>query len=629
MAELREADLNYSDFDDGTVFKELYKIQDPFEQAMAVERMARVAKEMKFTNFKALWKMYIKKQRESVGAVIEAQSGLTDFGDRDDALDTGEWHADDLGIWKYGPGNVPIVACSHPIIPVAKKRSIDSKLLKYSLAYRRGMFGKHNWSYVDIDAADMSSPNEIVKKLSPYGISVTGGDRAKAMVDFLRDVVDRNYDNMPEIKCVSRVGWNEDGFSPYVSDTQFDGAQAFSAAYSAITQVGTMDAWMAEAMDARTKSVTARIVLAASFASPLIEPLGILPFFVHLWSTASGTGKTVGQMLGASVWGNPVPGGPFFPTFRSTSVGLELMAGFLHSLPFFIDELQLAKDHHGQVRFNVYELASGSGKLRGNRSLGLNYTPTWAMVFITSGETPITKETDGEGAINRVFEIECYADKKVIDDGHRTANVLKTNYGHAGKVFIEKLIEGDGDIMDRPNIAWAKEVYEQNYAECLLNDTTEKQAMAAAAILTADRLATEWIFQDGNALTLSDISEFLKTKERVSMMDRAYDILCDWVAINSNKLRGLKDEDKGECYGIVEDRTAYIIRSVFSKVCEENGLNEVGLLSHLRTKRLIDTGKKGFTKIHYLGRNFSTQCVCLLLPSEDVADGTETGELPF
>ena len=642
MSDLNENELTYSDFDDGTVFKRLYAIQDPYEQAMAVERMARMAKDIKFTNFKALWKMYLQKQREVTKPVIEAQNGLTEFGEQDQEMDTGEWHADDLGIWKYGPGGVPVIACSHPIIPVMKKRSIDTKLLKYELAYRRGLNQKKDWSYVDIDAADMSSPNEIVKKLSPYGISVTGGDRAKALVDFLRDVVDKNYDNMPEVKCVSRVGWNEDGFSPYVSDTQFDGAQTFSAAYSAITEVGTMDAWMVEALDARQKSVTARIVLAASFAAPLIEPLGILPFFVHLWSTASGTGKTVGQMLGASVWGNPVPGGPFFPTFRSTSVGLELMAGFLHSLPFFIDELQLAKDTHGNVRFNVYELASGSGKLRGNRSLGLNYTPTWNMVFITSGETPITKETDGEGAINRVFEIECYADKKVVEDGHRTANALKMNYGHAGKLFIEKLMDGEGEIMERPNIVKARSIYEQHYASCITNDTTEKQAMAAAAILTADELATEWIFHDGQALTLADISEFLKTKERVSMMDRGYDILCDWVAINAHKLKGYKEDDRGDVYGVIDEDVAYIIRSVFTKVCADNEINEKGFLSHLKTRKLIETNpnRRGFTVVKDLGDHKKAACVALLLPSESDDSGTgnaqvglkelaETDELPF
>ena len=121
----------------------------------------------------------------------------------------------------------------------------------------------------------------------------------------------------------------------------------------------------------------------------------------------SGTGKTVAQMLGASVWANPTAGGAYFQTFKSTSVGVELMAGFLHSLPLFLDELQLARDRHGRVNFNVYELAAGSGKLRGNKSLGLDYTPKWANCFITSGETPLVGETDGAGAVNRVVDIEC------------------------------------------------------------------------------------------------------------------------------------------------------------------------------------------------------------------------------
>ena len=89
-----------------------------------------------------------------------------------------------------------------------------------------------------------------------------------------------------------------------------------------------------------------------------------------------------------------------------------MMAGFLHSLPLFLDDLQLAKDKHGNVIFNVYDLASGSGKLRSNKALGLNYTPTWANCFITSGETPIVGENDGAGAVNRVIEIECLASER-------------------------------------------------------------------------------------------------------------------------------------------------------------------------------------------------------------------------
>lgn len=575
---------------------------------MAERRMAALASQLKFRNFTKLFRLY-KQMHARKNMPVISTDGISEFDGQPVELNTGEWHADEFGVMRSAPGGGTIVACTHPILPVRRLRSIDTKAIKYTLLFKRNG-SRSNWESLDIDAADMASPTEIVKKLAPYGISVTGGDRAKALVDYLRDVTDQSYDKIEEVRSVSRMGWNEEGFSPYVTGIEFDGAAAFSGVYKAIRQEGDLQKWLAEALEVREYSTPARIVLAASFAAPLVEPLGVLPFFVHLWSASSGTGKTVCLMLGASVWANPVAGGAFFPTFRSTSVGLEMMAGFLHSLPLFIDELQLAKDYKGAVRFNVYELASGTGKLRSNRSLGLNYTPTWNNVFITSGETPIVTETDGEGAMNRVFEVELQAGAAAVRDGHRTANVVKENYGWAGKQFVAQL-QQEGQI-DR-----AKKLYDEYYQRCMANDTTGKQAMAAACLLVADHLATEWIFQDGKALTVDEIAEFLKMRETVSIMERGYQLLVDWVSVNANKLRGIRDEDRNECYGIVKDGVANIIRSVFSKVCAENGLSEKGLLSHLRARGLVQASGGVFTKAVRLSPTQVARCVCLVLPKED------------
>lgn len=633
MAQSETLGFTYEDFDSGKVFEYLCNIKDPYEQGMTERRMAQLAKAVRFLDFKKLLSLYKQKQKEKAMPVI-TEDGISEFGEQEIELNTGEWHADENGVWKYYGGGQQLIACSHPIMPVRRMRSIDTGTVKYTLAYRRSMGRAKPWDYVDIDAGDMASPQEIVKKLAPRDISVTAGDRAKALVDYLRDMSDLNREIIPEVRSVSRMGWNEEGFSPYVSGIEFDGVSSFAGAYKAIQSVGDYDVWLAEARDARSYSTTAKIVLAASFASALVEPLGVLPFFVHLWSTQSGTGKSVGQMLGASVWGNPSVGNPFFPTFKSTSVGFEMMAGFLHSLPLFIDELQLAKDSHGKIRFNVYELAAGTGKLRSNKSLGLNYTPTWANCFITSGETPIVSETDGEGALNRVFEIECFADHKVINDGHKTANALKANYGHAGAAFIGKLMEySEPDKTPVESIrAQITPLYESFYEECLHSNTTEKQAMAAATILTADKLATDWIFQDGNALTASDVGEFLKTKERISLMDRGYDIVCDWVSVNANRMKGIRDDDKGECYGIMDGDYACIIRSVFNRVCADNAINEKSLLSHLRSRGLIQTGPKGFTKTKRIGVTQVASCIWLKMPTEQPEPWAEVGqdvELPF
>lgn len=585
--------------------------------------MAAIASEVKFRDFKKLFGLY-KKKIKTLAQPIIVEDGLTEFEAQPYELNTGEWRADDAGVWTYGPGNGGNIAwaCSHPIMPVQRLRGVDTGLLKIKLLYRRGYNQKKNWNEVVVDARDIASATKIVDRLSAVGISVTSGERANNLVDYLRDVLDLNQDIIPEVKSVSRMGWNEEGFSPYVSGIVFDSADTFRGAYNAITQVGSYDEWKAEALDARSYSLTARIVLAASFASVLVEPLGCLPFFVHLWGMDSGTGKTVAQMLGASVWANPAVGQSYFQTFRGTVVGFEMMAGFLHSLPLFLDDLQLAKDRHGNVIFNVYDLASGTGKLRSNKALGLNYTPTWANCFITSGETPLVNDTDGAGALNRVIEIECTANDKAISDGHRTANKLKANYGWAGKDFVEHFIQ-DGE-RER-----ALQLYDDFFKACTESDTTDKQAMAAAVVLTADTLATEWIFQDSKALTVQEMSEFLKARATVSLADRGYEIICDWVAVNANKLRG--SSDSGDCYGLLdsERNMAYIIRSVFNRICQENSISSKALLSHLKTKGLIETGSKGYTKTKYIGNGQSPNCVCLKLQKAANEEDADFDGLPL
>ena len=614
--------FSFEDFESGRVFQYLYDIKKPFEQAMEVERLARLAEKLKFRGFKRLFGLF-QRMQEGHDGLSQESSGTSDFDEQGIELVTGDWRADETGVWKRGPLHTVITACSHPIMPIRRMYSIDTGAYKYTLHFKRGINGRNVWSSVDIDASDMASPTKIVDKLAPFGVSVTGGDRAKALVDYLRDVTDYNFETIPEVKSVSRMGWNEEGFAPYVQGVAFDGASAFAETYAAICPKGSFEEWLKEACEARAYSLAARIVLAASFAAPLIKILGVLPFFVHLWSTASGSGKTVGQMLAAAVWGNPEVGGAFFPTFRSTSVGMELLAGFLHSIPLFLDDLQLAKDSHGNVKFNVYELANGAGKLRANRSLGLNYIPKWNTCFITSGETPLVSDNDGEGALNRVLEIECAPDSKVISDGLKTSSVVKKNYGHAGKFFVEQLSQEEQQED-------ARALYSLFFRQCLDSDTTEKQAMAAATILTADALATEWIFKDGRALTVEDMKEFFKTRERVSLMERGYNIICDWVSINANKLRGYREDDKGECYGFIENDTVYIIRSVFDRVCAENGISAKGLLSSLRVRKLVLTDGKNPTKLKRFGSQV-VRCVCLKLPKMDEFEPVELkqDELPF
>lgn len=628
MRRISEYAFTLDDFSTPGPYEYITSIKDPFQQGMEERALAKYAKEaVGFVGFKKSLSDYKKSIKNTSFGVI-AESGQTDFDEQIMELSTGEWKADDYGVRRYGALGTMEMACSHPIMPVERLRNVDTGELKIRLAFRRGGIKQRRiWTEILTDFDTVSNAKNIVS-LSRIGVSVTSGKRAQSLVDYISDILDLNYDEIQERKSVSRMGWNEEGFSPYIGDLVFDGNDAFGNTFASIHPQGSFQKWVEEVRKVRAFSITARIVLASSFASVLVSPMGCLPFFVHLWGMASETGKTVGQMVAASVWGEPTPGGEYFKTFRSTTVGFEVLAGFFRSLPIIIDELQLSKDARGKVIFNVYELAAGAGKLRSNTKLGIAATPHWANCFITSGETPITGDQDGAGALNRVIEVECLAENKVIENGHETAETMRLNYGHAGKMFVEELCKPG--VIDL-----AKTRYSELYEAYTGGNAADKQSHSAALITLADELATDWIFKDGRKITVSELSGFLKSKEAISAAERGYAYMCDWVASNANKFGG--DNENGEIFGrfpdagkeYEDDGYVYIIRSVFNKACTDAGISAPALLSHLRSKDLIQTRGRAMTKAKYMGKT-RPECVIMRLKEIKYDDeDEENDQLPL
>ena len=214
---------------------------------------------------------------------------------------------------------------------------------------------------------------------------------------------------------------------------------------------------------------------------------------------------------------------------NATQVGHEKTAAFLNNIPMCIDELQLSKDSHGKSRFDVYQLSQGVGRTRGNKGGGIDKTPTWSLCVLTTGESPLTTDSAGAGAVNRVIDIECKAADSVIKDGFSTSACVKLNYGGAGRRYIEALTP---EVIEQ-----AKTRYQELFKELSSGTATEKQAMAAALVILADEIADKAVFKTGNHLTINDISEFLKDKADVSAGQRAYNELCDWVTVNENRFK--------------------------------------------------------------------------------------------
>lgn len=618
-AEFRESgfSLRYRyTFDDYTTtetpYKDVFFQPSQFLRNQRQEVLALEAKEVGFSSFKKTFKMFCEKMRRlNVGDECSTVSNPTNFPQQPLELDAGEWLCSYDGVQREVRERIEI-ACRHPIMPVERLVNIDTGEEKLKVAYYKGKY----WREIIVGKKELFDASKIIQ-LAAVGVSVTS-KTAKSLSEFMCDIEAINYDILPEYESVSRLGYigNGEQFSPYVDGLIFDGDANYSTIYSAITEHGSYEKWLETAISCRNDSITAQIMLAASFASVLIGKIGALCFFVHLWGVESGTGKTVALMLAASVWGNPEIG-KYPQTFNATQVGHEKTAAFLNNVPLCIDELQLSKDSHGRSKFDVYQLSQGVGRTRGNKGGGVDKTPTWSLCVITTGESPIVSDSSGSGAVNRVIDIECRASDAVIRDGIGTSRIIKQNYGFAGKKFVESLTE--------PVLTEVQQKYELYFKELSSGATTEKQAMAAAMLLTADEFADRFIFKTGKHISVTQIEDFLKTKSSVSAGERGYSYMCDWVAMNTNRFKS-EENNSGECYGVIDGEWAYINNSVFRKAAKDAGFDDRALLSWLKTNGLIQTRGRNMTRGKRIN-NVNTECVVMKLHDSDYSEIDEYEEL--
>ena len=552
--------------------------ENKFEMKQLLGLMSAQAQTVGVRNLAALFKAYV----ETVSGTVTPGYNRTDFTGQELELDCGGWTATDTGIYGTDKMGFEVVACYHPIMPVQRLVNIDTGIHKVKLAFSLGK----RWNSI-IEDRNVISDSRAIIGLSKYGIMVNS-ETSKPLVRYLADVEQMNYDLIPEVSSVGRLGWIDDyGFSPYVDDLVFDGEEEYRTRFESIQERGSREIWLDTAKAVRAGktpgNVIARIVLAASFASVLVKPCNCLPFFVHLWGGTE-TGKTVSLLLAASVWGNPEVG-KYIQTFNATEVGKELGAAFCNSLPLIIDELQLVKDNRKDFDKMIYQLSEGVGRARGRKQGGLQRTPTWRNCIITTGEFPIISPNSGAGAVNRTIEIDCHAEH-LFDDPKKTATLLYGNYGFAGREFVEHLMEDGG-------FEHVQRLQDAMQERLKTDDTMDKQTASAALILAADVLAEEWIFRDGIFLQPEDISKYLVSKETVNQNGRALQYLYDFININQARFGLDADAHQGEVWGDLDDDYAYIIRSKFDQILADEGYNASAFLGWAKNRGYIQCAANG------------------------------------
>ena len=209
-----------ADFLTTVPYDKLFELHDlPFLYEQAKVKLEENALAVGFRQFKKMLGQYVKMEMESRRQNLIPNS--TEFDGQFMELNCGVWEATDVGIFRDTPNGGRECACAHPIMPVRRLVNIDTNEVKLTLAFRPPGQNKR-WRTTIVDKATVSTSRTITQ-LASQGISVTSNS-AGALVDYLNDIENLNYDIIPEAKSIGRLGYIDgEGFSPYVDELVFDG----------------------------------------------------------------------------------------------------------------------------------------------------------------------------------------------------------------------------------------------------------------------------------------------------------------------------------------------------------------------------------------------------------------------
>ena len=615
--------LNELDADsilEDSVFIELFEIVDPIERSKRKVQLMRRAKALGVkSDFDELMRGYNQanrdiKQRDKEHRAICTLDNYTNFSGEYDNMYCGGWIANDTGIYAQTSGGIEEVACYHPILPVERLKNMETGEEQIRLAYKRN----GRWNEIVVPKTMITSANKIVA-LSGRGIAVTS-ENAKLLVKYLADVENGNDDYIDVQYSTSKLGWIGEEFIPYDTNIIFDGDTRFKQSFESVTQHGNFEFWLNHVKALRASGrIEVKFLLAASFASVLVNVLGGLPFFVDLWGETEG-GKTVSLMVAASVWANPDES-RYIGDFKTTDVALEAKADMLNHLPMFLDDTSKVS---ARIRDNfegiVYDLCSGKGKSRSNKDLGINRENRWRNVMICNGERPLSSYVSQGGAINRILEVEC--EEKVYHDPQKTASIVKRNYGFAGKRFVDIVRDIGSEKIREIQLAFQKELFN--------TDKMQKQSISLSIVLTADKIATDHIFKDQQYISIEDAKKVLIDRNELSDNERCYHFIQDKVAMNHQRF---DIDTKCEKWGIIDNGYAIFYNSAFDQICRDGGFSKKSFLSWADKKCLLQTQAGQQTKVKKIN-GAPARCVWLKIDESIDADGFQSvddvqEELPF
>lgn len=276
--------------------------------------------------------------------------------------------------------------------------------------------------------------------------------------------------------------------------------------------------------------------LGVSLAAPLLAYTGLNGVTVSLCGP-SGTGKTLGQLMGQAVWGDPLKL-HFAAKFTQNSLYNRL--GLYSNLPMTIDEVTIINNK--EIGDFLYMVTQGRDKARLSRTGEEREIKSWSLPVVVSTNTPLSAMLDAMGnatGAQKMRLLEVTFDPHPLfasgtSAGRKIHQLVTENYGWIGPKFVEYLLTMGPDAV-RAMVQNATAAFEKKYHTSFSGEERYWEAvivLADLALTIAQKqgwfnfdpsLATNWVL---------DQTGMIRENIAANKMDN-FDILSEYLNANT------------------------------------------------------------------------------------------------
>lgn len=409
---------------------------------------------------------------------------------------------------KDGEPDQEIFISRHIPILERKFHNVERPQVFYEISWKQG-----NQKVSEVVSASTIADVKKLIELSDSGLSVTTGNRAN-LVKFMDYY--QLYNNIEEHYAVERLGKVKDKFIHPVltKDIEIMAADHGEKQLREAFEVkGTAESWNREIFERIKDQPKAVFMVLSSFASVIINDLGVKPFIVES-SGGTSQGKTTGLEIASTVHGNK----NLVNEWNATPVAIERKAAYLNSFPLFMDDTRKAKKY--TLSSIVYQFSGGRSKGRGSVT-GSQREYTWQNILLSTGEVSLNDYAENHGgAAARVIPLGDEPLKRDYEMIVDLQQAILDNYGAVGIEFLKVWEAHKDDLI--PEFNRVKKLYVKKSGQ---NNVLNRLAEFYATIHFTGEVVKDYLGLD---VKLNDIVKlFDEIKEENKDVDKPMKFLED------------------------------------------------------------------------------------------------------